>query len=236
VTLLQADDFLAGILGRPSFRVALPEEELDDAAVAAIREAQRRPVFLFARVSTLAVAMLRSLEALGFGVVDTNVTLERPAAPVRASTSATLRFAAAADREGVMRLAGTSFAFSRLHLDPAVTREAADRSRAEWAGNFFAGRRGDHMVVAEAEGGVAGFLQLLGPADGLLTIDLIAVAPPFRKRGIAAGLIAFAVAELKGLRMLRVGTQAANVPSLRLYEKLGFRTASTHYLLHFHRI
>jgi len=229
---LIADPFLAEILDRPSYRVTVTDATVD----AAIREMQASPVFLFARVPTHAVAELRRLEALGFAIVDTNVTLERPAAPVRSGPLDGLRFARPEDRAAVAALARESFAFSRLHLDPAVPRTAADRSRAEWAGNFFRGRRGDHMVVAEREGTIAGFLQLLGPADGVLTIDLIAVGAAFRKRGIAAALIAFAVAEVKGLRMLRVGTQIANIPSLRLYEKLGFRIAATDYMLHCHRV
>ena len=36
-------------------------------------------------------------------------------------------------------------------------------------------------------------------------------------------------------RELRVGTQAANVPSVRLYEPLGFSLASAAYVLHLHR-
>jgi ribosomal protein S18 acetylase RimI-like enzyme len=33
---------------------------------------------------------------------------------------------------------------------------------------------------------------------------------------------------------LRAGTQSANTASLSLYEKLGFRIASTSYVLHHH--
>ncbi len=236
MTSLIRDDFLAEILGRPSYRVALAEDALDEDGRAAILVARERPVFLFARVPTHRVDTLRALERLGFAIVDTNVTLERPAAPVRASSQGRVRFARPADRAGIMALAAAGFAFSRLHLDPAVPREAADRSRAVWAGNFFLGKRGDHMVVAEADGAVAGFLQLLGPSEHILTIDLIAVAEAHRKRGLAAALIAFAIDGIKGVRMLRVGTQIANIPSLRLYEKLGFRIASSHYVLHFHRV
>jgi ribosomal protein S18 acetylase RimI-like enzyme len=134
-----------------------------------------------------------------------------------------------------MALAANSFDHSRLHLDPAIPRAVADRSRAEWAGNFFAGRHGDHMIVGESDGALAGFAQLLGPSDGVLTIDLIGVAPPFRRRGIAHTLIA-ASANIAGTQTLRVGTQIANTPSLRLYETLGFRVVESHYVLHYHRI
>ncbi|MBV9523807.1 MAG: GNAT family N-acetyltransferase [Alphaproteobacteria bacterium] len=236
MTPLLRDEFLTELLGRPSFRVALPEEGPDEACLAAIGAAMREPVFLFARVPTKAVATLRRLESLGFAIVDTGVTLERPAGPVPARAATGLRFARAEDRTAVMALAGASFAYSRLHLDPAVPRMVADRSRAEWAGNFFRGRRGDRMAVIEIEGGIAGFVQLLGPHDGVLTIDLIAIAADFRGRGLAATLIAFAADEVAGVRRLRVGTQIANLPSLRLYEKLGFRMVAADYVLHCHRV
>jgi ribosomal protein S18 acetylase RimI-like enzyme len=139
------------------------------------------------------------------------------------------------DRDAVMALAASSFDHSRLHLDPAIPRAVADRSRAEWAGNFFAGKRGDHMIVGEIDGVLAGFAQLLGPRDGVLTIDLIEVAPPYRRRGIAHTLIA-ASAGIAGTQTLRVGTQIANTPSLRLYETLGFRVVGSQYVLHYHRV
>jgi hypothetical protein len=34
---------------------------------------------------------------------------------------------------------------------------------------------------------------------------------------------------------MRVGTQIANIPSLRLYERLGFTMAESAYVLHAHR-
>ena len=227
------DEFLAEIVGRPAFRVALPSHGCDSSGIAAIRRAQRRPVFLYAKVSTNSVDAVRQLEELDFHVVDTNVTFERTAAGLAGSSGLT-RHARPEDRDAIMALAGQCFAYSRLHLDPAVSRQDADRSRADWAGNFFAGRRGDHMLVGESDGALTGFAQLLGPKDGILTIDLIGVAAPFRHRGIAGTLVA-ASGAITGTQTLRVGTQIANTPSLRLYEGLGFRIAATQYVLHYHR-
>jgi ribosomal protein S18 acetylase RimI-like enzyme len=234
LSALIPDDFLTGIVGRPTFRVEVGQDGPAQETIAAIVAAQKRPVFLYARVPTGSVATLRGLEKLGFAVVDTNVVFERPAVGVRITPIAT-RQARPGDRGAVMELAARSFSHSRLHLDPAIPREIADRSRAEWAGNFFAGRRGDHMIIAEADGELAGFAQLLGPRDGVVTIDLIGVAAPFRRRGIAAALIA-AAGNIAGTQTLRVGTQIANTPSLLLYETLGFRIVETHYVLHYHRV
>ena len=49
-------------------------------------------------------------------------------------------------------------------------------------------------------------------------------------------LIASAARDIPGPKTVRVGTQIANIPSLRLYESLGFRIADTHYVLHYHKI
>jgi ribosomal protein S18 acetylase RimI-like enzyme len=135
----------------------------------------------------------------------------------------------------VVALAAGSFEWSRLHLDPAIPNEVADRSRAEWVANFFTAQRGDVLLVAENEGLPAAFLLGIGPKDGILTIDLVAVSPGARRRGLGTACVAFAGSQIAGVERLRVGTQAANVSSLRFYEQLGFRTIATHYVLHLHR-
>src|SRR5262249_52847692 len=145
------------------------------------------------------------------------------------------RFASPWVRPAVAAIATSSFEWSRLHLDPLIPKETADRSRRDWASNFFAGKRGDAMVVAEHDGAPAAFLLAKGPAGGTLTIDLIAVRPSFRHLGFGASCIRFAASRIAGTQSLRVGTQAANVGSLRFYESLGFRTVASHYVLHLHR-
>jgi ribosomal protein S18 acetylase RimI-like enzyme len=135
----------------------------------------------------------------------------------------------------VADIAASSFASSRLHLDPSIAKSVADRSRAEWASNFFAGKRGSVMIVAEDGNEVAAFLLLIGPVNGLLTIDLIAVRRQSRRLGLGATCIRYAAKHISGVEQLRVGTQAANIGSMRFYEGLGFQTAATHYVLHLHR-
>ncbi len=234
MTSLIRDDFLAALIGRPTFRIALAPDGDNTGIFNTIRTAQQQPVFLYARVPTSSVDAMRQLAERGFCIVDTNVTFERSASGDRSIAGAT-RWARPGDRNAVMTLAAHCFDHSRLHLDPMIPRAVADRSRAEWAGNFFAGKRGDHMILGECDGALAGFAQLIGPRDGVLTIDLIGVAAPFRRRGVAGSLVSAAGA-ITGTQLLRVGTQIANTGSLRLYESLGFRIAETHYVLHYHKI
>ena len=100
--------------------------------------------------------------------------------------------------------------------------------------NYFSGKRGDSLVVGEAGGVAAGFLLLL-QSDEKLVIDLIAVAEDHRGAGIGRGMIAFAAASFPQLKTMQVGTQIANIPSIRLYERLGFRMVDAQHILHCHR-
>ena len=88
-------------------------------------------------------------------------------------------------------------------------------------------------VQEQQHGAVVGFLQLLR-AGATLVIDLIAVEPRVRGRGIASDLVALAERSTENVETLRVGTQIANVPSIRLYETLGFRTTGATYVFHYH--
>jgi len=127
-----------------------------------------------------------------------------------------------------------NFKYSRFHLDPAIEDRVSNEIKAQWARNYFRGDRGNQMVVSEKDGQVTGFLQLLYNADTLI-IDLIAVSKENRNKNIASEMINFAENKLEGFTKIRVGTQAANIPSIGLYEKLGFSINYMKYVFHYHR-
>lgn len=229
------DPWLAELLGRPAYRLAdmLP----DDTQIVA--QLSQGPMFVTAKVDSADVAKTASLEAAGFRVVDTALTFEAlPMKKVAPAGCDQVRFAQPSDRAEVSALAGAAFRFSRFHLDPMVPKHVADRIKSCWAENFFNGRRGDGMLVAENAGRIVGFLQLLWAANGVLVIDLIAAAPDNARRGIGSAMIGFASREGTGDGRrpvsLRVGTQAANIASCRLYEGLGFRLSAATMVLHHH--
>lgn len=221
------DRWLSDILDRPAWRV----DSLIPDPAGAVRQSGG---FYYTRIPTGDVARLHAFEDAGFHVVDTAITLEAKTSTLVPSDPAIARFAQPSDRAAVAAIAGSAFESSRLHLDPAIPNALADRSRAEWAGNFFAGTRGNAMVVADHNGEAAAFLLLTGPIDDTLTIDLIGVRRDARRRGLGAGCIHFAAGAIASQR-IRVGTQAANIPSLSLYESLGFHTVASDYVLHLHR-
>ena len=145
-----------------------------------------------------------------------------------------MRSASAEDRGAVESIAREGFASTRFHLDPSFPQTFANEIKAQWAGNFFSGQRGDAMLVAEAsDGAIAGFLQLLvrGPD---LVIDLIAVSEKWRGKGVGGAMIEAAEAQFEQCSQYLVGTQLANAPSLRLYQSCGFSLKSGAYVFHFH--
>lgn len=231
-TGIKSDRWLSKLLGRPAWNV----DASILGATEAIAKAGAGPLFLSTRVDAGDVVTLNRFEDAGFRVVDLTVTLESPTAPIRIQIPHNVRFAQASDEAAVRSIAGTSFELSRLHLDPLVPKAVADKSRAEWATNFFAGLRGDAMVVAEHNGAVAAFLLLIVPADGVMTIDLIAAGPGSRKIGLGSACIQFAALNFERHEKIRVGTQAANIKSLRFYARLGFQPCASQYVLHYHRI
>ena len=78
----------------------------------------------------------------------------------------------------------------------------------------------------------AAILELAGKYKEDPDLEKI-VEEAYRRRGIAAEMIAFVESQFTPA-VIAVGTQVANLPSVRLYEKLGFRLASTQYVFHFH--
>jgi ribosomal protein S18 acetylase RimI-like enzyme len=145
-----------------------------------------------------------------------------------------IRLAEPADRDAVLDIAGSCFRFSRFHQDPRIGVQAAHAVKRAWAANCLDGKRGEEMLVALDQGRPAGFLAVLLAQDAAI-IDLIGVATQSQRRGIGAALVdAFIGRWRTRVPRLRVGTQEANEPSVRLYEGRGFRLAGKTRVLHAH--
>ena len=227
---LHSDIWLSGALGCTAWKV-----ERKDGGEPLSRLDTVSPSFAYAKLKAGDIAAVSQLADVGFRVVDTALTFD---GIITGSRTTDVRFAVQADREFVSRIAAHAFRFSRFHLDPLVPNGVADAIKSSWVTNYFEGKRGDGVVVAERDNHVIGFLQLLWANSDRLVIDLIGIAPAWQGQGIGRAMIQFAAQHGTGNGLvpatMTVGTQAANTPSVRLYESLGFRKTSAQYVMHFH--
>ena len=232
-TKLVPDEWLSRILGYHVYRLNIARRE----SYCGDLELDWPPDdrwFIYTKAPTNGLELVNALEDASFRLIECNLQLEKFMNPMIEHIDLNrVRFAELQDETAVRSVSEHSFVYSRFHLDPLIPNNLADRVKAEWAVNYFTGQRGDAMVLVEEKGKVAGFLQLLFQ-DDVLVIDLIAVDSAWRKMGLARDMITFAQCNLPEFRLFRVGTQVSNVPSIRLYEKLGFSIVKSEYVLHRH--
>lgn len=239
-TCFCADPWLAETLGKPVFRLTAFEPNGSEGALNQdmANLANGGDAFFYGKVRTSDVPACLALQRVGFGVVDAAITFSW-AGPARSGPSGVLvAQARPSQHQAIAVIAETSFRWSRFHLDPQIPASAANLIKRRWVENCFNGQRGAGVYVAEIDGEVAGFLAVMEAAGGerrAAVIDLIGVAPSCQGRGIGTALVEAFVADWRErVSELRVGTQAANIQSLRFYENTGFRIAESNYVLHAH--
>lgn len=239
---IRPDPWLAAIFGRDVFRV---DGCGQGAAIARIVDEHRRQqsrAFYYAKVDAVDVPTVAALTAAGMAVVEVNVTFGAAASASQGvenlPDSVAITRASAGDADSLLQVAASSFRYSRFHLDPLVADSLANRIKREWIASYLAGRRGDDLWTVRFNGEIAGFLAVIGGDDHGVrhkTIDLVAIAPAFQGRGIGHAVMRFFFRHYAGTcDRLRVGTQVANVPSMRLYEAAGMRIERSQYVLHMH--
>jgi ribosomal protein S18 acetylase RimI-like enzyme len=170
---------------------------------------------------------------LGFTLMDTNLCFSAERGTIPAVERIEVAFARPEMEAALGAIAERAFVFDRFHRDP-LTAQSAGIIKRDWARNFFSGGRGEWMVAASHSGVPVGFLQLLRSAIGELVIDLIAVDSACFGQGLATAMIGYAARHCDVPGPVVVGTQVANVRSIRLYERLGFRLRSAQYVFHHH--
>jgi ribosomal protein S18 acetylase RimI-like enzyme len=219
--VLVRDDWLSDRLGRGVY--ALVGEPVEPPG----------PAFVFAKVPVDDVARLALLEQAGFRVVDVNVSLTYSGGECGAPVFDVGPWRTSEGPQ-LVAIAESSFTFSRFHLDPEIPKESADRVKAEWIRSYIEGSRGLELLAARIDQVPVGFLAVLESSDARV-IDLIGVASAQRGRGAGRALVqAFVHRHYGSANELQVGTQIANLPSLRLYQGLGFVISEAAYVLHRH--
>jgi ribosomal protein S18 acetylase RimI-like enzyme len=238
-TVSAPDSFLSGAFGYPCRTAQLP---LDIESLALELAQTPAPAFMWIKVPDRTDPAFSALEDLGFRVAIEEISYERPKGlpvpPARTTDDYAIRTVPLADAARHAQLAGQIGALaadnlttSRFHQDPLISDATAGRVKQRWAMNFFAGQRGQQMIVAiTPDGRVVGFNQVLaGPTHKV--IDLICTADDFRRRGVARALV---TAMFEDGKTTRVGSQANNTAADAFYRSLGFQPVATSLCLHWH--
>jgi ribosomal protein S18 acetylase RimI-like enzyme len=231
-------EFDSQFLGGRVFRLAFPTgDDASDARPFVVEYVQRalaaRATLVVSRVPVDAPWMHEILESAGFRRIERLLTYRR--ALERLPTSPLVRLARREDADSCAELARSSFVFDRYHTDPRIDSSAADTLKGAWAANGINGRA-DVAFVAEEHSRIRGFILCLRTAGDAI-VDLIAVSPEARGKGIGRELTAAAIAHYAqrgDVRNISASTQATNGPSMRLYQSLGFllvREAFTYHLM-----
>lgn len=244
---IDSDPWLKAIFGYPVFRLAVSAEDtaegLSDQIGAFLSRGQRKDrSFYYTRIPTTRVDCLTTLTSVGFNVVDVAVTFAMPVGAVRHSgelgVPVLIRDARPGDHSILLKIASSCFGYSRFHLDPAIPNDTANAVKRAWVQSYCQSQRGERLLVAERDGQPVGFLAILARGSGNRAkwiIDLLGVDSAHQGCGIGQALVeAFIAAGNVRAQSLQVGTQVANLPSLRLYEKCGFRIIESAYVLHAH--
>jgi len=235
------DPWLAKSLGRSVYRVvSLPGSQCEQSLCADMaRLCEHGESFFYTRLATSEIRTCIALGHCGFNIVDTAITLSRGTEGGHAPTESICVHTAARDEhDAILAVAAKCFRWSRFHLDPHIPREVADALKRRWVESYTDGTRGSALYAASVAGQVGGFLAVMESVEKgrrVAIIDLMGVAEEHQGKGVGRALVETFIEEWRGRASeLRVGTQAANVRSLRLYESNGFRIASSQYVLHAH--
>jgi GNAT superfamily N-acetyltransferase len=233
---IDRQDFESGILGRAVYRLTLPppprSSTLAEPLTVLRKRLAREEVGLVAcRIEAGDAEAAAALEAAGFRRIECLVTLSRPLGVPQEMPLGTGP-AMPADHEPCLAIGRTAFTFDRFHADARFPDEAADRIKEAWVRNSFAGRA-DTCLVSRDGATAVGFVMCRF-SQGQPAIDLIAVALSHQARGHGRRLVAAAMAHYApNYATISVATQQSNLPSMALYQALGFAVIGSELTYHF---
>jgi len=140
------------------------------------------------------------------------------------------------DEAVLMDIARCSLRNDHFHRDPRFPKRKCDELFSRWVYNCCHGLA-DKVLVATLKDEPVGFIACkIAETENVKhgTIDLIAVSPSYRHKGIGEALVEESVRVFveSGAKSVSVGTQANNIGAVRTYEKIGFRLARTDLTFH----
>lgn len=194
--------------------------------------------FFYAKLPTHDLSTSALVTRAGFIIADTNITLDWKDSAFHANPSVVVEEAQTAQFKPLQDMAARCFQYSRFHLDPFFPNELANLIKRRWVESYCNRSRGSALYAARIGDAVVGFLAALvmeGDKENMAVIDLVGVAPEYQRRGVGFALVRHFVDSWAGrVDKLRVGTQVANIASLKFYRRCGFEAAESSYVFHGH--
>jgi dTDP-4-amino-4,6-dideoxy-D-galactose acyltransferase len=171
-------------------------------------------------------ASIDAAEQCGFHLVDVRLTLDASVRPSQPATDPRVRTATAADLEALEALARVSHRNTRFYSDRRFERAKADELYATWIRRSLKGELAEQVLVTCEGDAVLGYVSLYTASPDTGQIGLIAVSAQAQGQGRGDLLLreAFRWLEHRALTRVQVVTQGRSAPSVRFYEKCGFRS------------
>lgn len=214
-------------------------ERLDRAAVAAVDDwAQREAVACLYFLGEDQRETVEAAGAGGFGLVEPRLTLthSRNDPPMRyEAPGVAVREHRAEDVPALRELARRTRYVTRFAHDPRFPAERVVDYYEAWAVRSCEGFA-DAVLVAEAEGGIVGYITCRLAERGVDSrFGIVAVDEGHRRSGAAAALLCEGAAwlEARGMETVSVDVAARNVRTQRYVQRQGFFTSA--FRLYFHK-
>ncbi|MGH7460741.1 MAG: GNAT family N-acetyltransferase, partial [Longimicrobiales bacterium] len=224
----------SALLGVHAGRVDFFTAQRPDAVAQALRDDLERAgtCYVSARLDAGAFDYIQALNRAGFELVDGIITFGLRIRPESASVRAApddyqLRLATPQDADALAEMGAPLFRVGRLHADPRIPRECAERMYAEWIRNSCRGSEADAVWIAQDGQEIIGYLTVKtdrATRDFLgfpiMSIVLAGVVPRARRLGVATRLTENALewARAKAIAAVTIGTQLNNIATARLFE------------------
>lgn len=219
----KADDFSTEVLGFKSAKIVSIETASDIKNLVEDLRGNRIEYATF-RVSSNNFETIHALEKAGFLLVDGLISLD---AEVSKSylVDSKIRPADESDLGGLRSITEGMFVVSRIYNDPLITKDKADNFYIKWIENSVMKKVADEVLVW-SEDKILGYVTLQKKGQ----IPLIGVDREVRGKGIGGKLIeaAFNTFSNWGVKTVKIETQMANVPALRVDIDSGFKIVNSY--------
>lgn len=134
----------------------------------------------------------------------------------------------------LIRIAESSFNFSRFYNDPFLNRNLSNQLYSNWIKNSF-NNRGKYFIVAEENQRIHGYLLFSFSKYDSITIELISLDKSAQGKGMGTKLLDSLVhfARKNNIHTIKVGTQIDNIQAINFYMKKGFSLSSKSSIYHY---